>query len=482
MWQDVDTKYFNWVRGTALSLRSTVKWASKDEDVMDEAKRAYAGIIGEANDLFPLLFFDLGICCKALGKGMNLADKESLLFYMAMVDRDGTCTLESVQNASPELVGHVQELANTINSTLEGRGTEKCSFLIESVLRNADNDAVTRYIHELNQVSNIIAKADGTVTEEEARWLSFRFGSAAECRDPLPDIVVKYRPTEEGQLQDNATGIDRAESTIDLHYALDKLDRLIGLRTVKEEIHSLVNFAEAQRRREEMGLKPLKVAMHCVFTGNPGTGKTTVARILGNIYKGMGLIDSGKVVEVDRSALCGGFVGQTAIKTNEVINSALGGVLFIDEAYSLANRGENDFGQEAISTLIKRMEDDRDRLVVILAGYSKEMEAFLNSNPGLRSRFSKHIRFEDYSAPELSDILALMLKDNDYRMTHNAWARINIAIASAVLDKPKDFGNARYVRNLFERLLQNQANRVAYIPSVTPEILSTIEEEDVMGL
>ena len=201
-----------------------------------------------------------------------------------------------------------------------------------------------------------------------------------------------------------------------------ELDDLIGLGQVKNEVRTLANFVKVQKQREKQGLKVPKMSYHLVFTGSPGTGKTTVARIVARIYKDLGILKSGHTVETDRSGLVAKYMGQTALKTNEIVDSALNGVLFIDEAYALVPEDGNgsDYGQEAISTLLKRMEDDRDRLVVIIAGYQKEMKRFIDSNPGLQSRFNRYIDFPDYSDEELTDIFKMYMKKNQYELTHEA--------------------------------------------------------------
>lgn len=213
-----------------------------------------------------------------------------------------------------------------------------------------------------------------------------------------------------------------------------------------------------------------------------GTGKTTVARILANIYSELGGVKKGHLVETDRSGLVAEYVGQTAVKTNKIIDSALDGVLFIDEAYSLVNGGNNDYGTEAISTLLKRMEDDRKRLVVILAGYGNEMQTFINSNPGLQSRFNRYIDFPDYNAEELLEIYKRNLKKHKYTLSAEAEAFISSYLANAVANKSKNFGNARFVRNLFEKTLENQAMRLASIGHLTSEMLCEISIEDVSSI
>lgn len=257
------------------------------------------------------------------------------------------------------------------------------------------------------------------------------------------------------------------------------LDNLIGLKRVKEEVTTLTNYIKMKQKRDEMNLTSPNVSYHCVFSGNPGTGKTTVARIITNIYWEMGILKQGHLVETDRSGLVAEYVGQTAVKTNKIIDSALDGVLFIDEAYTLAQGGKEDYGAEAIATLLKRMEDDRDRLVVILAGYTEEIEQFINSNPGLRSRFNRYIHFEDYTADELFEIFCLQVKKNEYTLSDDAALYLKEQLNAVVANKPKDFGNARYVRNLFEKTIERQANRLASVSNLTKENIAEICKEDI---
>ena len=261
--------------------------------------------------------------------------------------------------------------------------------------------------------------------------------------------------------------------------SIDDLDGLIGLNTVKEEVKTLRNYIVIQQEREKKGLKSTQVSYHCVFTGNPGTGKTTVARIVANVYRSLGVLKKGHLVETDRSGLVADYVGQTATKTNKIIDRALDGVLFIDEAYSLVGGGDNDYGKEAIATLLKRMEDDRNRLVVILAGYSDEMKQFIDSNPGLQSRFNRYIHFPDYNADELFQIFEVNCKKNDYLMTEEAQTALKSLLEKAVAEKDKNFGNARFVRNLFEKTLERQANRLSKQENLTKEMLTEITIEDL---
>lgn len=266
----------------------------------------------------------------------------------------------------------------------------------------------------------------------------------------------------------------------DIESILAELNALIGLDSVKEDVNTIVNLLRIQKLRKERGMKQPDVSKHLVFSGNPGTGKTTVARMLGKIYAALGVLDGGQLVEVDRSGLVSGYVGQTAMKTKDVIESALGGILFIDEAYSLtAGRGEGDFGQEAVDTLLKGMEDHRDELIVIVAGYPALMQEFLESNPGLRSRFNKFIEFEDYTAEQEVEILNGMAAKQEYILTEDAKQGAKDFFEDRIAARLASYANARDARNYFEKAVANQAGRVVKIENIDDETLKTIEQEDL---
>lgn len=252
----------------------------------------------------------------------------------------------------------------------------------------------------------------------------------------------------------------------------------IGLEAVKKEVETLINLVTVQNLRKENGLPTNDLSLHMVFSGNPGTGKTMIARLMARIYKSLGILSKGQLVEVDRGGLVAGYVGQTAIKTAEVIEKAKGGVLFIDEAYALTNRGGNDYGQEAVDTLLKAMEDNRDDLIVIVAGYIELMEEFVHSNPGLESRFNRFLHFPDYSIDEMMAIFDMRCKQSGYELDEDARPILRDLIKLESLDI-KGFGNARGVRNMFERAVTAQANRLALDAEITKEDLMTLTADDI---
>lgn len=284
-----------------------------------------------------------------------------------------------------------------------------------------------------------------------------RPGTSAPKQDAAPEPQLPQKTTEE---------------------LLEELGGLVGLDEVKKDVNSLINLIKVRKLREENGLPVAPMSLHLVFMGNPGTGKTTVARLLAQLYAGIGVLSKGQLVEVDRSGLVAGYVGQTALKTQEAIQSALGGVLFIDEAYSLAMGGENDFGREAIDTILKAMEDHRDDLVVIVAGYDGPMEKFLTSNPGLESRFNKYFYFPDYTGDQLYTIFENQCKKNGYALSPESEEKAKALFNDLYETRDENFGNGRAVRNLFEDMVMRQSDRVAAMEAPTKEDLMTFLPED----
>ncbi len=284
--------------------------------------------------------------------------------------------------------------------------------------------------------------------------------AAAQVDRPIASVEVRLPP---------------ARSLDDL---LAELDELVGLENVKAEVRRLTSLLQVQRLREERGLPTIEAAKHLVFSGNPGTGKTTVARLLSQIYRAIGVVSAGHLVETDRSKLVAGYVGQTALKTQQTLEASLGGMLLIDEAYALARGGENDFGREAIDTLVKFMEDHRDDLAIVAAGYTAEMNTFIDTNPGLKSRFTRTINFADYSTDELVAIFLKLGDKNQYVCSDDALIRVRHLIETE--PRTHGFGNARFVRNLFETAVSHQAMRLAPLDDPSNEQLTTFTATDIV--
>lgn len=269
----------------------------------------------------------------------------------------------------------------------------------------------------------------------------------------------------------------------ELKQTLDELNNLVGLNNVKADVAKHISLLRVQQMRREKGLSVPKQSLHMVFSGNPGTGKTSVARLVAKIYKQMGILSKGQFEETDRAGLVAEYVGQTAPKVQAVVKKALGGVLFIDEAYTLSGsgRGGDQFGQEAIDTLLKLMEEHRKDLIVIVAGYTEPMERFIESNPGLPSRFNKYLHFEDYSPDDLTSIFVRLAKQHDYSLTAPAQAKVMSIFIQAHQNRTRTFGNARLARNLFEKAISDHAMRIGSLPDVSENDLVTLAAEDIQS-
>ncbi|MCP9769468.1 AAA family ATPase [Lacihabitans sp. LS3-19] len=340
----------------------------------------------------------------------------------------------------------------------------KDEFLLSAILTRLEHPLKTSSITLLLRLVQILIKIDDEISEGEKEVLE-------KIKERLFHPKIKIKGVEVSE-------VPEGESFEDV---MKELDELIGLAEIKKSIREFADFLKVQKIRETSGLKPVNNSLHTLFLGPPGTGKTTVARILGRIYKHLGYLEKGHLVETDRTGMVAGYIGQTAIKVDEIVTKAQEGVLFIDEAYSLSRDGDDkkDFGNEAIEVLLKRMEDKRDNFVVIAAGYNDEMKTFINSNPGLQSRFNRHFIFDHYHPEELLGIFELYCKKNDFELSEDAREKLFFIFEKLYEKKHKGFGNARVVRNLFEKVIENQSSRIIKISPITKELLIKIEEPDI---
>lgn len=435
-----------------------------------------------------MIYVDVVTCVEKSGHNAGMISTESipvkLLFYY-FLEQNNNMSIEAFFD-SVTVMNVISDLVKQIKNMPLYTELTHGSFNISNVLENGGKHLKAyQYIELLYNLANNIAVADDDVTAEERTWIkllratkkTYKLKADDEKKTIMDNFSANHQESSDSLNSfDNAT---TSNCSIEELTPIEELKELIGLESVKEEVSNLNNLLKMQKLRESRGLKATQVSYHCIFTGNPGTGKTTVARILARIYKELGIIKRGQLIETDRSGLVAEYVGQTAVKTNAIIDSALDGVLFIDEAYSLVQGGPGDFGKEAISTLLKRMEDDRERLIVILAGYSREMEDFINSNSGLQSRFSRYINFPDYDIEELNQIFNLQLAKNQYVIDAEAKDKVWSLIENDYNQKDQNFGNARYVRNLFERIISNQSNRLATMGTLSDDMLMRIVEQDI---
>jgi SpoVK/Ycf46/Vps4 family AAA+-type ATPase len=370
-------------------------------------------------------------------------------------------------NAPDKLEGITEAISKTLVATFRTMG--QAFIACNNVVSDREMEDMTQYMSVLDHYLEAKGVHDhpgnSSVTAGSETGSKERPGSKISETDYLGQSLKEPDP----------------EKTVEDY--LEQIHSLTGLHAVKKEVDTLVNLIKVRKMREEMHMKPPSVSLHMVFSGNPGTGKTTVARLLSGVYKSLGLLEKGHLVEVDRSGLVSGYIGQTATKVQEVVQKALGGILFIDEAYTLTSgKGEGDFGQEAVDTLLKAMEDHRDELVVIVAGYPELMNGFLDSNPGLRSRFNKFLYFEDYKPEELVEILEDQCKKAEYRMSEEAHDLALAFFEDRVAKHLDNFANGRDARNYFEKAVANQASRIVELDQVDETVLQTLEAVDFQDI
>ena len=474
--------YFNKVLDVTTPLCNFYDKVLQNRRIMLTIDGALTDQVGDSKAKLRFLFLsDLIKCYNHLGHdATNLLTVEGL--PMTILEghtiSETTITYSTIQlDRFRKVVDSISGVNKTVVENFLKDKSEDFFYMNEVFKACNAEDLRTQYFSLLYRFFSVIAKADDHITPEEGKWLEMLMSYSTTSKDYGLEVFEKKASVDEKQTKEKqATPSAKSDDETN---PLEELQTLIGLSEVKEEVSALANFVKIQQEREKKGMKAVGLSYHCVFTGNPGTGKTTVARILAAIYRDLGILKKGHLVETDRSGLVAEYVGQTAVKTNKIIDSALDGVLFIDEAYSLVQGGGNDYGQEAISTLLKRMEDDRNRLIVVLAGYSEDMKRFIDSNPGLQSRFNRYIHFADYSADELKQIFMLNVDKNQYLLEPEGEELLSKILNFAIEHKDKNFGNGRYVRNLFEKTIQNQAIRLSCQPNITAEELSKLKAEDL---
>lgn len=357
------------------------------------------------------------------------------------------------------------------NATKLDAATDSCGEITKLATSITESDNRTDTILLLKKISEV---AGSNIYKKDIK------GLAQVVNSSLIDYYG-YKTLQNMCMQNDKA--EKNDDTKSLAELLEELNSLVGLKTVKAKVNDLIAYQKVQKLRREKNLHSPKNTLHLAFTGNPGTGKTTVARIVGRIYKQLGLLSKGHFIEVSRTDLIAGYQGQTALKVKKVIDQAKGGVLFIDEAYSITENDHSDsYGRECLTELTKALEDYRDDLVVIVAGYTEPMKKFFDSNPGLKSRFNTFIEFPDYDLEELDEILLSMCKQNDYTLKQDTLDVINDYLEESIQKKDDNFANGRLVRNIFDDLIINHARRVVSIENPTRDDLSTIIKEDFKGL
>lgn len=405
--------------------------------------------------------FFLSDCITLYNSKLNLENEKALIsfaYYYDVLrnnhftDENAITTLNKIA-ANSEFQNNLKKYR--VQHKLISKNANQNSFVLQTLLEmnHPKLDEMTSHFKNFMQLTFDVSNNEAEIKEQISMPISKQSENSQVSFPPENDTLEKV---------------------------LAELNEMVGLEKVKTDINELVNLLEIQKKRTKEGLKNVDIALHTVFLGPPGTGKTSVARLLSRIFKHLGFLSKGQMYETDREGMVAGFVGQTATKVDAVVTESIGGVLFVDEAYALTQTTlGNDYGAEAVNTMLKRMEDHRDDLAVVVAGYTEPMKMFVESNPGLRSRFNRYFHFEHFKPNELFQIFETFCKKSDFILTEEAIEKLNDTFELLYAKKDDSFGNARVIRNIFEKCVQNQANRIVVLNEINTTILKTLTEQDI---